>query len=212
MGLELNPKQVGGYTYTQHNIICLNKQSSVNDHASCLIEPLGGGETMRKKNGFAVFSTVFLLVALFSTAFVYAQLSFAWCRVLAYGTSFIENEFEGGSVRFRVVSPPEGSGIPNEIYAMYEFGGENMTTSLSPGDNVLVTYTGNLVSIITNYTEASEPDHFIINYEGEAGWLQVNGVQIPEFSPILIVPMFTVATLIALVYRRKRTSKSKKKD
>jgi hypothetical protein len=52
----------------------------------------------------------------------------------------------------------------------------------------------------------SEPDHFTITFEGEARYVRLNKVDIPEFPPIIIVPLFMTATLLALIYRRKSVS------
>ena len=52
--------------------------------------------------------------------------------------------------------------------------------------------------------DGSEPNYKFINFEGRVWVATVNGTQIPEFPAILIAPLFMAATLLALVYRKKR--------
>ena len=162
---------------------------------------------MSKKIVFVVASTLFLVTALVSAPLTFAQI-FNSVQISAYGTNVIEDNLGAGSLEFTVVVPPAGSEIPNSISAHNIASGENYTMNCSPGDGVMLTFVNLQIDTYT-LTAASEPNHFIIFYEGEAGWLQVNGATIPEFSPILIVPMFITATVLAIIYRRKRTSQIK---
>ena len=158
---------------------------------------------MSKKIVFVVASTLFLVTALVSAPLTFAQI-FNSVQISAYGTNVIEDNLGAASLEFTVVVPPAGSEIPNSISAHNIASGENYTMNCSPGDSITMTFLNMQVDGI-RVQPASEAYHFIISYEGEAGWLWVNGSDIPEFSPILIVPMFIAATLLALVYRRKRT-------
>jgi len=82
--------------------------------------------------------------------------------------------------------------------------GENYTQNLSEGTVVYVEY--QFRSPIQNsQNPASEPDYYVIFYEGEVASVTINRVDIPEFSSILIIPLFLAATLLALFYRRKRS-------
>jgi len=163
---------------------------------------------MKKKIGFAVVSSLFLVIALFNVPLMFAQ-SISWdlCQISAYGTTLVEGDPVPEQFSFIVVAPPSGSEITNTLYVLNEDSGENYTKNLSPGDFVNVIYLDSspTMSIIA----ASEPNHFMISYDGDVYNLALNNVAIPEFSPILIVPMFIAATLLALVYRRKRTSQIK---
>jgi len=158
---------------------------------------------MNRKIGLILVST-FLFMTLFNTPLTFAQY---WdsVKVSAYGTNVIENNLGGASLEFIVVAPPSGSEISNTISGHHIESNENYTANLSPGDSVLMTFAN---MVVESYTleAASEPNHFIIYFEGQTGWLWVNGNDVPEFSPILIAPMFITATLLSLIYRRKRTS------
>jgi hypothetical protein len=58
-----------------------------------------------------------------------------------------------------------------------------------------VGYLGGLNIETKSFQPASEPNYFLITYIGEASTITINAAQIPEFSPILTVPMFMTATL-----------------
>ena len=63
-----------------------------------------------------------------------------------------------------------------------------------------------------DFASASEANHFIITYEGESRSVTINRRQIPELSLVLMLPMFIGATLLALIYSRKRTSQNQATD
>ncbi len=159
---------------------------------------------MDKKIGFIGVSTLILVTALFFVPLTCAQ---TWhsVKVYAYGTNFLENNLGIGSLEFRVVEPPSGLEIPNTISAINTKSGENYTVQLLPDQNIIITY-GTFVADSLSIVEGPNSGCHQISYEGEAGWLYVNGQQIPEFPPILIVPLFMTATLLALIYKRKRTT------
>lgn len=158
---------------------------------------------INKKKVFFFSSLLILAVSIFFLPLTFAQAPWYSVKVSAYAYNLIENNLGGASLEFTVASPPSGSEISNTISAIYSATDENFTVNLTPGDSITVTYTGNTYVDHVTITDGSESNYFIIDYEGEAGWLMVNGTDIPEFTPILIVPMFIAVTLLALIYRRK---------
>ncbi len=164
---------------------------------------------MKLKTGFIVVSTVLLIITLFNVPSIFAQEQI-WedCQVIAYGTNIFEDH-EVESITFTAAAPPAGSEIPNTISVMDLDTGENHTITLSAGDNVLVIYR----DPINKYIEvAAEAGHYTILYEGAATFISINSAAIPEFSSILIIPMFMIATLLAIAYKKKRTSQAKTTD
>ena len=159
---------------------------------------------MEKKIGFIAISTLIIITTLFCIQLTFAQYWHS-VKVNAYGTNFLENNLGGASLEFRVVEPPSGLEIPNTICGINIESGENCTVNLLPDQNVIVTFSNMAVDHLS-IEEGPESGNYIISYEGEAGWLMVNGADIPEFPPILIVPLFMTATLLAIIYRRKRTT------
>jgi len=166
---------------------------------------------MNKKIGLIVSMILFLVIALFSSPLTFAQ-SAGWAEVQisAYGTNLVEGDPVPETFSFTVVVPPSGSEITNTVYVLNEDTGENYTKTLAPGDIVVASYIG--MSPQVSIINAAEPDHYIISYDGEATGVSINSTYIPEFSPILIVPMFIAATLLAIFYRRKRTSQNQPID
>ncbi|MEJ2113471.1 MAG: hypothetical protein P8X62_07220 [Flavobacteriaceae bacterium] len=164
---------------------------------------------MKLKTGFIIVSTMLLIITLFNVPSIFAQEQ-VWedCQVIAYGTNIFEDH-EVESFTFTTAAPPAGSEIPNTISVMDLDTGENHTITLSAGDNVLVIYR----DPINKYIEvAAEAGHYTILYEGAATFISINSAAIPEFSSILIIPMFMIATLLAIAYKKKRTSQAKTTD
>ena len=164
---------------------------------------------MNKKVILIVFTTLFLVIAIFSTPLTFAQLRhWDYCKVSAYGTNFSEEEIDT-IVRFyfNAISPPAGSEITNTIYVINYDTGENYTKNLEVGDYVVVRYDDYSPLV---YEMTPDVNGVTIRFEGEVFNTGLNNTPIPEFSPILIVPMFITATLLALAYRRKRTSQNRK--
>jgi hypothetical protein len=60
------------------------------------------------------------------------------------------------------------------------------------------------VSTLNRVTEAPE-GYWTLEYEGDITRVLIDSVDIPEFSTILLVPLFIVLTLFAIIYRRKQT-------
>jgi hypothetical protein len=168
---------------------------------------------MNKKIGFIVVSTLFLVIVLFNASLTLAQPDiWDYVNLSAYGTSV--NDESETSFNFIVATPPTGSEITNTIYVERTSGlpVENYTRQLLPGETINLVHSRVDVPIVRSVTPASEPDHFNILFEGQARYVQIEGIWIPEFPTILIVPLFMTATLLALIYRRKRTSQNQTTD
>ena len=158
---------------------------------------------MNVKIGLSVACTMFLVIVLFNVPLMFAQeRTWELCQISAYGTE-VEDEFEVSLVRFTAVVPPTGSEITNTIKVMDSDTGENITINLSDGDRVSLNYED---VIFKNIMVAPVENHYSIYYEGGATFISINSAEIPEFASIVIIPMFMIATLVALVYRRKRSS------
>ena len=161
---------------------------------------------MKLKIGSIAICTVLIVIIFSSMPLIFAQ-GQIWetCQISAYGTA-IEEDIEVKSFRFTTVTPPAGLEIPNTIYMMDNDNGENYTITLAEGDVVVVNYEDiNIMDIEV----ASEQSRWTILFDGSVSFVSVNSTPIPEFSTILIVPMFVLATLLAIIYRRKRVSPSK---
>ncbi|MBT8172181.1 hypothetical protein KJN74_04860 [Candidatus Bathyarchaeota archaeon] len=167
---------------------------------------------MNKKMLFCIVSTLFLVIALFSAPLTYAQRHWDYCEVSAYVTNL--ELFGTGDlyyINFNTATPPTGSEITNTIYVINYDTGENYTKNLGVGDFVSVRY-DNFVPDTNILLPAGDSVHTTIYFEGEVVNVDLNYTSIPEFSPILIVPMFITATLLAIIYRRKRTSQNQTTD
>jgi hypothetical protein len=158
---------------------------------------------MKLKIGTIAVCTISLVIILSIMSLVSAQV---WepCIIDAYGTE-VDDEMEAGILRFTAVAPPTGSEISNTITVTDGNTGENHTITLADGDSVSMNYEN---SIYKEIQVAPEAGHYTIYYEGTATFVSVNSDPIPEFSSILIVPLFLIATSLAIAYRRKRNSLS----
>jgi len=159
---------------------------------------------VNKKIGLLSISILILVIAFVNVTSTFAQVHWDYCKLSAYGTNVAE-EVIGEIERtvFNVVEPPTGSDITNTVEVTDYATGENYSLNLPVGISVTIRYEG--INPI-NYTmvPASESNHYIIYYEGEVVRVAIAGTDVPEFPPILIVPLFMTATLLALIYRRKR--------
>lgn len=160
---------------------------------------------MKHKIGITVICTLILFSILVNTPLTFAQV-YESVKISAYGTGLVINNLAGASLEFVVANPPPGSEITNSILARRITNGENCSVNLSPGDDVLLTYANMQVDNIS-LVESSESGYFMISYEGEAGWLWVNATEVPEFSSILLVPLFMSLTLLGILYKRKQNHK-----
>ena len=163
---------------------------------------------MNKKNVLMVVCTLFLVTALICVPLTFAQTHWDNCKVSAYATNI--EEWGTGDILFldfTVAVPPSGSEIVNTLEVENYDGSENYTKTLSAGDRVSIRY-DDFPTLRNSVEAALEEGHYIIDFEGEVFNATINSISVPEFSPILIVPMFIVATLLALAYRRKRTSQN----
>ncbi len=160
---------------------------------------------MNKKINFAIVLILVFSITLFNFQLTSAQeLTWNWCEVSAYGTDLVESQPPVGGFTFIAVAPPSGSNIPNTVLVINEVTNENYTMDLQPGDELQV----NLMDFeITryNFTQTENSNNYIIFYQGEAGPVRINRQLIPEFSTILIVPLSVAITLLAILYRKKRS-------
>jgi hypothetical protein len=157
---------------------------------------------MNRKIKFATFSVLILVLVLYCIPISFAQNEWDYCIISAYGTNLVEGETSPQSFKFTVVAPPTGMEIPNTI-SLERGTEENYTYDLLPDDEVDLNYIDAEIDTYS-FVQSSETDHFIILYEGEARTLRVNRQVIPEFSSILVAPLFLAVTLLAIIYRRKR--------
>ena len=170
---------------------------------------------MKLKIGLIAVSTLFLVTALICVPLTFAQTNYwDYAKVSAYGKNLEDFQTSTSNrerYEFTVVVPPTGSEITNTIEVMDDDSGENYTINLSVNDVVRVNYQNTNPSV-NSLDPAAQSLHFNINYEGEVTGLTINTVDVPEFPPILTIPLFMIATLLALVYRRKRTSQNQTVD
>ncbi len=151
--------------------------------------------------------TIFLITVSISAPLTFAQVDYwGYSKISAYVTNL--NDYSTSSTNthryeFTIAEPPAGSNISNTIEVRNDDTGENYTMNLSAGDVVYLNYE-NINPTTIQVNQATETNYFIVDYEGEVLDLSINSVLIPEFSSILIVPMFIAVTLLALFYRRRR--------
>ncbi|MEJ2281421.1 MAG: hypothetical protein P8X97_05875 [Candidatus Bathyarchaeota archaeon] len=151
---------------------------------------------MNKKITFITISTFMIVIAFLP--FVFAQIPFDYCKVSTYGTLISDS-----SVGFtmQVTTLPSGlENITNTLELKNDNSDDIFTFDLVPGDRLQVIYSGVMNLRID---PSSEPDHFTFQFEGTTMWTTLNGTDVPEFSPILLAPLFIAVTLLALIYRRK---------
>lgn len=163
---------------------------------------------MNKKSRF-LFSFFLVCLVFMSFSLVLAQTEWDVCEISAYGLAVNFDDFSSSTsnqdrYEFTVANPPEGSNITNTIFVMDSSSGQNYTINLEEGQRVLVNYqTWN--PSVNFQTPADDPDYLVILYDGGVEQVAINSVDVPEFAPFLIAPMFIVATLMAIIYSRKRT-------
>ncbi|MEJ2105361.1 MAG: hypothetical protein P8X47_12415 [Ignavibacteriaceae bacterium] len=162
---------------------------------------------MKKKIGIISVFTIFLISLSVVIPFTFAQEDYwNYCKISAYVTNL--DDYSSSSTntfryQFTIAEPPAGSNITNTIEVRDDDSGVNYTKNLSIGDVVYFDY-ANLNPTKNYVNPAEESNYFIVDYEGEIYDLQINNILIPEFSPIFISPIFIIATLLAIIYRRKR--------
>ena len=144
---------------------------------------------------------------MFYIPFTSAQIPWDYCKVSAYATN-VEYEEVRNIVRytFLVAEPPSGSNITNTIYVMNYETGENYTKNVPIGSIVRIRY-DDIIPDICSVTLAEDSRYSIVYYEGAVVRVMINSVDVPEFSTILVIPLFMTATLLAILYKRKRDHK-----
>ena len=163
---------------------------------------------MNKKIELIVFTLILFSIILFSVPLILGQEK-VWDRAIvsAYGELLGESEPPLGSFTFRVATPPTGSDASNTIILMKYDSVENHTNIILPGDIVVVSYMDLNVNTYTS-TSGSETNHYTFYYDGETSNVTVNETPIPEFSPILFAPFFIIASILAIIFKRKHSSKN----
>ena len=149
---------------------------------------------MKLRIGFVVASTLLLLLVL-STPFAFAQ---RWDAVLvnAQYTDLVIDEING-SFSFTVTLPDPGTA--NSITATSFFTGDNLIENLSPGDRVVVSYTGFAATDVVNSTATG-----YLSYRDPADSVTINAAEIPEFpSWTVILVALTLVAIASLVYKKK---------
>ena len=148
---------------------------------------------MKLKIGFVVASALLLMLVL-STSLAFAQ-TYDWCVVNAQSTDLVVDE-ANGRFSFTVISPNPGT--TNSISAV-KYGGESYEEFLSPGDTVVVRYTGFVADDLVVFPESG---HLI--YQNPADSVTINTVEIPEFpSWTLMLVALTVVAVAVAIYKRK---------
>lgn len=169
---------------------------------------------MKRKTGFSVVFTFFIVTALLCVPLTFAQRNWDYAKVSAYGVNL--DDFETSTTNteryeFTVAAPPSGSEITNTIEVRDDDTGENHTDTLTIGTVVRIDYQ-NSNPTTNNVDQDPGTQAYIINYEGEVASITINAVEIPEFSSIILVPLFIAATLLAIIYKRNSLSKTKQSE
>lgn len=165
---------------------------------------------MDKKISIISVFTIFLITISITIPVTLAQEEYwNYCKISAYVTNL--DDYSSSSTntfryQFTIAEPPAGSNITNTLEVRNDDSGVNYTRDLSIGDVVYFNY-ANLNPTKNHVNAAEESNYYIIDYEGEVLDLEVNNVLIPEFSPILVSPLFMMATILAIIYRRKKLNK-----
>lgn len=169
---------------------------------------------MKRKTGFSVVFAFFIVTALLCFPLTFAQRDWDYARVSVYETYF--DDFSTSTTNneryeFTVATPPSGSEITNTIEVRDNGTGENYTEILPIGVVVRVNYQ-NSNPTKNNVDQDPGTQNYIIDYEGEVESITINAVEIPEFSSIILVPLFIAVTLLAIIYKRNALSKTKQQS
>jgi len=126
-----------------------------------------------------------------------------YVQVSAYGVTLEEDFSNEGSFIFTIAALSPGSEILNSITVSNVY--QNFTISLSQSERVALIYTGR-DDISMSLLPASEPDHFVINYEWQAISLQINADFIPEFPFFLLMFIPLIGMGVAGIFSKKKLS------
>lgn len=165
-----------------------------------------GGYVKMNIKSVVILVSIFLFMALFCVPLTFAQY---WntVNVSVCASEVSDNISGGGGLELVIAVPPEGSEISNSISAYNILMDENFEYNCSEGDTVYLFY-ASWSSEVSGVEIASEENHFIVTYEGEADVIQINGVGlrfIPELSSIMLIATLALSTLfVVIVTRRKR--------
>lgn len=145
---------------------------------------------------FVVFLIVFSFAMLSFTQGVAAQ-TYRLVIVTAYGRDVIDDT-ANGIFSFTVVqSAGESSQVAIDID---KDGIHDILEQFSPGDKVTITYDPSYL-VVNKFiiSDPANPPNKRIIWEGEADSVTKNSVEIPEFPMFLILPIFLIATLLAIM-------------
>ena len=154
---------------------------------------------MNKKIGIIIASTLFLVIALFNAPLTFAQDGYA-CIIDVKCTNLVTDE-TNGFFSFTVSTPDTGT--YNRILAVNMSTAEEHVRNVTLGDTVVVSYSFFYVTDL-DYS----PESGILKYSGPADSVTINATEIPEFPPAIIIPVFMTATLLAIIYRKKRAPRN----
>jgi hypothetical protein len=145
---------------------------------------------------FVVFLIVFSFAMLSFTQGVAAQ-TYQLVIVTAYGRD-VTDDTAHGILSFTVV---ESSGESSQVAIDIDKDGiHDILEEFSPGDKVTITYDPSY-QVVNKFiiSDPENPPNQRIIWEGEADSVTKNSIEIPEIPMFLILPMFFLATLLAIM-------------
>jgi len=155
---------------------------------------------MNKKIGIIIASTLFLVITLFNAPLTFAQDSGYACIVDVKCTNLVTDETNGF---FSFTVSTQDIGTNNRIVAINMSSGAEHVRNVTLGDTVVVSYSFFYATDLDYSTESG-----ILRYTGPADSVTINATEIPEFPPAIIIPVFMTATLLAIIYRKKRATRN----
>jgi hypothetical protein len=164
---------------------------------------------MNIKNKVIIASILILAMIPLVVSNTFAQIYWPSCKISAYGNNvdfYTTSTTNQNRYQFTVRAPPEGSNITNTIEVANDDTGENYVETLSPGDVVYVNWIG-ISPTVNEYTPGEQMGYYSFLYDGAVAEVQINSIQIPEFSSTFFVILFMVIPLIAIIYSKKRIPK-----
>lgn len=156
-----------------------------------------------------IVSMLILAMIPLVVSYTYAQIYWSSCKISAYGNNVDLYETSTTNpyrYEFTVRDPPAGSDITNTIEVENADTEEHYVETLSPGDVVYVNYFG-VSPAVNTFTPGEQTGYYTFIYDGPVTEVQINSIQIPEFSTTIFVLLFIAIPLITLIYSKKQNSK-----